>query len=123
MRAVTFSFVDQSSSRGLKKFGENIPTIATLGDIRDQSKVVRNREKFWTVFLPSQILGGKPSKNCTQVITPGSRHVVWLKICDDIPISSELIGVYTTNFKPNFTFSRLNFFLGGDPIPIGVFAR
>ena len=26
MRAVTFSFVDQSSSRGLKKFGENIPT-------------------------------------------------------------------------------------------------
>jgi len=25
MRAVTFSFVDQSSSRGLKKFGENIP--------------------------------------------------------------------------------------------------
>jgi len=28
MRAITFSFVDQSSSRGgLKKFGENIPTI------------------------------------------------------------------------------------------------
>jgi len=25
MRAVTFSLVDQSSSRGLKKFGENIP--------------------------------------------------------------------------------------------------
>ena len=27
MRAITFSFVDQSSSRGLEKFGENIPTI------------------------------------------------------------------------------------------------
>jgi len=26
MRAVTFSFVDQSSSRSVKKFGENIPT-------------------------------------------------------------------------------------------------
>ena len=26
MRAVTFSFVDQSSSRGLKKFREKIPT-------------------------------------------------------------------------------------------------
>jgi len=26
MRAVTFSFVDQRSSRGLKKFGENTPT-------------------------------------------------------------------------------------------------
>ena len=27
MRAITFSFVDQSSSRGLEKFVENIPTI------------------------------------------------------------------------------------------------
>jgi len=26
MRAVTFPFVDQSSLRGLKKFGQNIPT-------------------------------------------------------------------------------------------------
>ena len=26
MRAVTLSFVDQSSSRGLKKFGDKIPT-------------------------------------------------------------------------------------------------
>jgi len=60
-------------------------------------------------FLPSQILGDKPSDNCTQVITPGSRHVVWIKICDDIPISSELIDVYTLNFKPTFKFSRLKF--------------
>ena len=27
MRAITFSFVDPSSSRGLEKFVENIPTI------------------------------------------------------------------------------------------------
>jgi len=27
MRAITFSFVDQSSSRGLEKFVENIPTV------------------------------------------------------------------------------------------------
>jgi len=46
-------------------------------------------------FLPSQILGGSPSKNCTKVITPGSQHVVWIKICGDIPISSELIEVYS----------------------------
>ena len=86
---------------------------------RSSSKVVRNCEKFWTVFLPSQILGGRSSKNCTQVITPGSRHVVRIKICDDIPISSELIDVYTLNFKPNFTFSRLNFFAGGPPSQLG----
>ena len=30
MRAITFSFVDQSSPRGLEKFGENIPTISEV---------------------------------------------------------------------------------------------
>ena len=49
-------------------------------------------------FLPSQMLGGRPSTNCTQVITPGLRHVVWIKICDGIPINSELIDVYTLIF-------------------------
>ena len=33
MRAVTFSFVDQSSSRGLKKFGEKIPTSPISPDV------------------------------------------------------------------------------------------
>jgi len=69
--------------------------------------------KILDVFLPSQILKGKPSRNCTHVITPGSRHVVWIKICDDVPISPEVIDVHTLNFKPNFKFSRLKF--GGDP--------
>ena len=66
-------------------------------------------------FLPSQILGGRPSKNCIHVITPCSRHVVWIKICDDIPISPEVIDVHTLNFKPNFKFSRLKFFGGPRP--------
>jgi len=73
-------------------------------------------------FLPSKILGGRPSKNCTQVITPGSRHVVWVKICDDIPISPEVIDVHTLNFKPNFKFSRLKFFWG-TPVSVGMCAR
>ena len=33
-------------------------------------------------------------------------------ICDDIPISPEVIGVHTLNCKPNFKFSRLKFFWG-----------
>jgi len=91
------------------------------GYSRSKSKVVRNREKIWTIFWPSQILGGSPSKNCTQVISPGSRHVVWIKVCYGIPISSELIDVYTLNFKPNFKFSRLKN-LEGTPVPDGVCA-
>ena len=35
MRAVTFSFVDQSSSRGLKKFGEKIPTSPISPEVID----------------------------------------------------------------------------------------
>ena len=72
-------------------------------------------------FLPSKILGVRPSKNCTHVITPDSWHVVWVKICDDIPISPEVIDVHTLNFKPNFKFSRLKFF-GGTAVPHRVCA-
>jgi len=78
----------------------------------------KNLDGFWL----SQILWGGPSKNSTQVITPGSRHVVRIKICDGIPIRSEFIDVYTLNFKPNFKFSRLKF-LGETPVPFGVCAR
>ena len=35
MRAVTFSFVDQSSWSGLKKFGENIPTSPISPEVFD----------------------------------------------------------------------------------------
>jgi len=44
-------------------------------------------------FSPCHILGGRPFKRYTHVITPGSRHVVWIKICDYIPISPEVIDV------------------------------
>ena len=40
------------------------------------------------LILPCQILGGRPSKNCTQVITPGSRHVVWKN--DMLPGSADI---------------------------------
>ena len=43
------------------------------------------------------------------------------KFHEDIPTSPEVIGVHTLNFKPNFTFSRLEFF-GGTPVPLRVCA-
>ena len=73
-------------------------------------------------FLALPNFRGRPSKNCTHVITHGSPHVVWIKICDDIPISPEVIDVHTLNFKPNFKLSRLIFFRG-TPVPVGVCAR
>jgi len=69
------------------------------------------------VFSPSQILGGRPSESYTNVMTPESRHVV-RKCCGDTPTSPEVKVANTLNFKPNFKFSRLNFFfLGGEPHP------
>ena len=51
-----------------------------------------------------------------------SRHVVWKMFCRNTPTSPEVIVANTLNFKPNFKFSRLIFFLGGTLIPIWVFA-
>jgi len=67
------------------------------------------------VFSPSQILGGRPSKSYTNVMTPVPRHFVWKMFCGDNPTSPEVIVANTLNFKANFKFSRLNFF--GDPRP------
>jgi len=58
-----------------------------------KSKVVKNREKFWTIFLPSQIFGGGNCKNCTHVITPASRDVGWKKLREDTPTNPEVIEV------------------------------
>jgi len=41
------------------------------------------------------------------------------KCHEDIPTSPQVIGVHTLYFKPNFTFSRLQF-LGVSPVPVGM---
>ena len=92
---------------------------AVLEIIAIKVESCQKSRRILDVFSLSQILEGSPSKRGTHVITPGSRHVEWIKICDDITISHELIDVYTLNFKPNFKFSRLKF-LGGSRLSWGV---
>jgi len=84
--------------------------------LQSKSKVVKNRAEFWTFFSASQILGGRPSKSYTHVMTLAWRHVVWKMFCGDTPTSPEVIVANTLNFKAHFKFSRLKFFLG-DPRP------
>ena len=88
---------------------------------RSKSKVVKNGAEFWMIFSPSQILGGRPSKSYTNIMTPASWHVVWKMFCGDTPTSPEVIVANTLNCKPNFKFSRLKFF-GGTPVPLRVCA-
>jgi len=112
--------VDQSSPDFFCGTREESLSITFLSDFgyleslrrcsRSKSKVVKNCAEFWTFFSPSQILGGRPSKSYTNVITPASWHVVWKMFCGDTPTSPEVIVANTLNFKPNFKFSRLKFF-------------
>jgi len=41
------------------------------------------------------------------------------KFLEDVPTSPKVIGVHTLNFKPNFKFSRLEFWGGGPPSELG----
>ena len=76
----TFLFVDQSSPDCFPVTREESLSITFLSDFgylesfrrysRSKSKVVKNRANFWTVFSSSQILGGRPSKSYTYVMTP-----------------------------------------------------
>ena len=94
---------------------------SSSGDIRDQSRKLSKIPLNFGRSLLSQILGGRPSKSYTHVMTPAWRHVVWKMFCGDTRTGPEVIRVHTLNFKPNFKFSRLEFF-GGTPVPLLVCA-
>jgi len=82
---------------------------------RSKSKVVRNRAEIWTFFALPNFRGRALRKLYTCYHPCLAPHRLE-KIHEDIPTSSEVIGVHTLNFKPNFNFSRLQF-LGVYPLP------
>ena len=90
-------------------------------DIRYQSRKLSEIAPKFVRFLALPNFRGRPSKSYTHVITPAWRHVVWKMFCGDTRTGPEVIGVHTLNFKPNFKFSRLQFF-GGTPVPLRVCA-
>jgi len=101
----TFLFVDQSSPDLFHGTREESLSISFFSDFRylesfqrysrPKSKVVKNRAEFWAFFSPSQILGGRPFKSYTNVMSHASRrrHVVWKIFC-----APRLVK--TLNFKP-----------------------
>jgi len=105
----TFLFVDQSSPDFFHRTREESLSVTFLSDFgymesfwrysRSKLKVVKNRAEFWTVFSPSQILGGRPSKSYTYVMTSAYGHVVWKMFCEDTPTSLEVIVANTLNLK------------------------
>jgi len=88
---------------------------------RSKSKVIRNRAKIWTFFVPRKFWGRAFQKLYTRY-HPCLAARRLEKFCEDIHTSLEVIEAHTLNFKPNFKFSRLKFFLG-DLVPTWVCAR
>ena len=128
LTSITFSFVDQSSKTFLAQRGRGRSWSTTFsifdlwirsGDIRDQSRKLS--WKNLDAFLAPPNFRGQAFQKLYPGYNPWLAAVVRIKICDGIPISSELIDVYTLNFKPNFKFSGLKNF-GGTPVPVGVCA-
>ena len=91
------------------------------GDIRDHCRKLSEIAKNFGRFFALPNFRGQAFHKLYSGYNPWLALVVWIKICDGIPISSELIDVYTLNFKPNFKFSRLKNFWG-TPVPVGVCA-
>jgi len=96
----TFLFVDQSLPTFFRRPREESQSIKFLLDFgylessrrysRSKSKVVKHRPEFWTFFSNSQILGDRPSKSYTYVMTPASRYIVWKMFCEDTPTTPGL---------------------------------
>ena len=66
------------------------------------SEVAPNFGRF--IALPNY--RGGPSKNCTHIITPATRHVDWKKFREDTPSSPDVIEAHTLNFRASFKFLR-----------------
>ena len=90
------------------------------GDIRDQSrKLSEIAPKFGRSFGPPKFMGAGLPK-VVRALSPQPRSRRLEKFREDTHTTPELIEAHTLNCKPNFKFSRLNFF-GVDPRPsLGV---
>jgi len=64
------------------------PPVPEIFAIKVEScqKSRRNLDVFWR----AQILGGEPSRNCTHVINPTSRHVGWKSLMRIFPLARKL---------------------------------
>ena len=70
---------------------------------RSKSKVVKNREKFWTIFWPSQIFFGAAIVKIVPNLSPLPRVAsTEKKSREDTPTSPEVIKSNRLNFRPDF---------------------
>ena len=90
-------------------------------DIRDQSRKLSEIAPKFGRFSSLPHFGGRVFRKLYVRYQPCLTTRRLEKFYEDIPTSSEIIGVHTLNFRPNFKFSRLEFFRGTS-VPLRVCA-
>ena len=93
-------FVDQSSPffspnvEGVvvdEVFFQMFDMSISSGDIRDQSRKLREIAPKFGHLLALPNFGGGPSKSCTRIITPTSHHVVWKSFVRILTLAQKLL--------------------------------
>ena len=84
-------------------------------DIRDQSRKLSEIAPKWTFFGPPKFLGPAFQKLYTRY-----HPCLAARRLENFREDTEVIEAHTLNFKPNFKFSRLKFFLGDASANWGV---
>ena len=93
------------------------------GDIRDQTRKLSEIAPKFGSFLALPNCWGRAFQKFYARYHPNLASRRLEKFREDTPTSPEVIEAHTLNFKPNFKFSGLIFFLGGTPDPAWVCAR
>jgi len=86
-------------------------------DIRDQSRKLSEIAHNFGRFLALLNLWGRAFQKLYSFYHSYLAARRLKKFHEDIPTAPEVIEPNTLNFRPNFKFSRLIFFLEGDPRP------
>ena len=84
-------------------------------DIRDQTRKLSEIAPKFGRFLALPNFRGRAFRKLYARYLPCLETRRLEKSHEDINTNAEVIGVHTLNFKANFKFSRLEFFLGGGP--------
>ena len=90
------------------------------GDIRDQSRKLSEIAQSFGRFFGPLNFGGQAFQELYPVYHSCLAARRLKKFHEDTPTNPEVIEPNTLNFRPNFKFSRLNFFFGGGTLdPFG----
>jgi len=83
------SFPQPRRGCGWSSFFQMFYMAIHSGEIRDRSRKLSEIAPKFGSFLALPNFRGGPSKNCTHIITPPSRHVIWKSFVRELPLAAK----------------------------------